>query len=261
MLFIGGCVRRARLGCVLLGIAFLAGCGTSDPKPTPSTLSGNWSITLNRHATTDPQTFSGFLVQSGNTLSGSVILGDGCSGVGPVAGTLDGQNLNMTINEFGQELSLAGSVPTGNGILSGGFSTLPGGCTAFPNTGTWVAQLVPPIRGTFHGTLTSAGNGNTNITGDLEQGDNTGASTAALTGTVTANIPQQFCNYLTTATISGSISGTRATLNIFGPDGLQITQIEASTTPDATSVTGPYVFQRISNTCFGDQGVFQITFP
>jgi len=254
-------VRRARLGCVLLTIAFLVACGTSDSKPAPSSLSGNWSITLNRHAATDPQTFSGFLVQSGDTLSGSVILGDGCSGVGPVTGTLDGQNLNMTISEFGQDLNLAGTAPTGNGILSGGFSTLPGGCTAFPNTGTWVAQLVPPIHGTFHGTLTSARNGTTNVDGDLEQGDNTGASTAALTGAVTATIPQQFCNYLTTATISGSISGTHVTLNIFSPGGVQITQIEASTTPDATSMTGPYVFQGISNTCFGDQGVFQITFP
>src|SRR5215472_419887 len=151
----GGCLRRAPLGCVLLGIAFLAACGTSDPKPVPSSLSGNWSITLNRHAATDPQTFSGFLLQSGTTLNGSVILGDGCSGVGPVTGTLDGQNLSMTINEFGQDISLAGSVPSGNGILSGAFSTLPGGCTGFPNTGTWVAQLIPTIGGTFHGTLVS----------------------------------------------------------------------------------------------------------
>ena len=216
---------------------------------------------MNRHAATDPQTFSGFLLQSGTTLSGSVILGDGCSGVGPVTGTLDGQNLSMTISESGQDVSLAGSVPTGNGILSGSFSTLPGGCTGFPNTGTWVAQLVPPLGGTFHGTLSSPSNGTVSITGDLEQGNNTGASSAALTGSVVANNPQTFCSYLTTATISGVISGTSVTLNLFGPDGVQITQIDASTTPDATSLTGSYVFQALSTSCFGDQGIFQITFP
>jgi len=216
---------------------------------------------LNRHAATDPQTFSGFLLQSGTTLNGSVILGDGCSGVGPVTGTLDGQNLSMTINEFGQDLSLAGSVPSGNGILSGAFSTLPGGCTGFPNTGTWVAQLIPTIGGTFHGTLVSTSNGTVNITGDLEQGENTGTSSAPLTGSVLANDPQPFCNYLTTATISGTISGKNVHLKLFGPTGVQITQIDAFTTAAATSLTGSYVFQPISTSCFGDLGTFQITFP
>jgi hypothetical protein len=254
-------VRPAVICCVLIGIGFLVACGSSRSTPTPSVLTGNWAITLNRHATTDPQTFSGFLIQSGNAITGSVILGDGCSGIGPVTGTVDGQSLNMTINESGQDLSLAGTVPTSNGNISGAFSTIPGGCTAFPNTGTWTARLIPPLNGTFHGTLTSATNGTINITGTLAQGLNTGASTAALNGTVTTENPQQFCNYLTTATISGLISGTQVTLDIFGPNGVQITQINASTTPDATSVTGAYVFPRISSSCFGDQGVLQITFP
>lgn len=250
---------RAIVLCLL--VASIA-CGSSRPSQVSGgALSGNWEITLNRHATTVPQTFSGFLVQSGETLSGSVILGAGCQGVGPVTGTLTSQNLSLTINEFGQDVSLVGTLPVNSGSMSGNFSTLPGGCTAFPNTGTWTAQLIPPLAGAFHGTLESTTNGTVQVSGTLAQGPNTGASNATLSGTITALDPQNFCAYLTTATITGLISGTSVTLNLFGPDGLQTTQIDASATPDATSVSGGYVFQQISTSCFGDQGTLKITFP
>jgi hypothetical protein len=255
-------LRRVAIAFILSALAILTACGSSNNSQSDAApLSGNWAITLDRHAVTDPQTFSGFLVQSGNAISGSVILGDGCQGVGPVTGTLDSQKLSMTINEFGQEVSLVGDVPSGNGFISGSFSTLPGGCTQFPNTGTWSARLIPPVGGNFHGTLTSTKNGIVNVTGNLGQGPNTGASNATITGNIVASAPQQFCAYLTSATISGVISGTQATLNLFGPDGVQTTQIDGTLTPDSTSLTGPYVFQRISNSCFGDQGTLQITFP
>lgn len=252
------------LGCamVLLLLCFTIACGSSKNSTTASGgLTGNWQITLNRHSTTLPLTFSGFLLQSGNSVAGSVVLGDGCLGVGPVTGTLDNQKLSLTINEFGQDVSLEGPVPASSGFLSGNFSTLPGGCTAFPNTGTWSAQLVQPLAGNFHGTFASTTNGTTNVTGNLTQGPNTGASNATLTGAITANDPRPFCSYLTTATISGVISGTTVTLNLFGPDGVQITQLDATATPDAVAVTGNYGFQSISNSCFGDQGTFQLMFP
>jgi hypothetical protein len=191
-----------------------------------------------------------------------VILDGGCEGVGPVAGTVDGQKVAMTINEFGQELSLTGDVPSGSGgFLSGDFSTLPGGCTAFPNTGTWLARLVPPISGKFHGTMSSPSNGTVDVTGMLVQGPNTGASNATVTGTIAAEPPPQFCDYLTTGTISGVVSGTSVMLNVFGPTGVQITQVNATITPDATTLTGEYLFAKISNNCLGDQGTLQITFP
>src|SRR5215472_1759256 len=100
-------------------------CGGSKPAVGGS-LTGNWQITLNRHASTQPQNYSGFLVQSGDAIAGSVILGGGCSGVGPVVGKMDGQNLSLTINQFGQELTLTGAVPSSSGFMSGDFSTLAG---------------------------------------------------------------------------------------------------------------------------------------
>jgi hypothetical protein len=247
---------------VVLLLGFTIACGSSkNSVMSAGALSGNWQITLNRHSSTVPLTFSGFLLQSGNSVSGSVVLGDGCLGVGPITGTLDSQKLSLTINEFGQDLSLEGPLPSSNGLLSGNFSTLPGGCTAFPNTGTWSAQLVQPMTGSFHGALISPTNGTVTVIGNLSQGPNTGASNATLTGDITATDPQHFCSYLTSATISGVISGTAVSLNLFNPSGFQITQLDVTATPDATALTGNYAFQGISNTCFGDQGTLQLTFP
>ena len=255
-------MRLLATAWALIILCMVTACGNSStPKSSASSLSGNWEITLNLHASTVPLTLSGFLLQSGSSIAGSVILGGNCQGVGPVNGTLDSQKLSLTISEFGQDLTLVGSAPSSSGFLAGDFSTLPGGCTAFPNTGTWSAQMIPPLTGSFHGTLTSTSNGTVNFMGTLAQGANTGDSNATLSGDLTTAGSQQFCSYVTSASITGLISGTAVTLNLFGPDGVQTTQINATASTDGTSISGPYVFQKISNSCFGDQGTMQITFP
>jgi hypothetical protein len=254
---------RLLLSAALLGgLLATTSCGSSSKQAANPTLSGNWQITLSRHASTQPQIYSGFLVQSGSAIAGSVVLGGGCSGVGPVIGKMDGENLSLTINQFGQDLTLTGSVPSASGFLGGDFSTLAGACNAFPNTGTWTAIEVPPLAGTFHGTFTSAGSGSVvNVTGTIAQGPNTGNSNASLNGTVTTTGSAQFCDYLTVASINGLISGTTVTLGLFGPEGTQITQIPASIAPDGTSLTGNYSFQGISSSCTGDTGIVQLMFP
>jgi hypothetical protein len=238
-------------------------CGSGKSSTTSSLVSGNWQITLNPHANPSSQNYSGFLLQAGSSVTGSMILGGNCSGVGPVSGTLDGQNLSISINQFGQDLSLVGTVPSASGFMGGQYSTLPGGCTQFPNTGSWAAQLIPPLNGASHGTLTSTnGNGTLEVSGQMEQGPNTGASNAPLSGTITAEGTPRFCAYLTDASIRGLISGTEVTLQLFGPDGKQITQFAVTAAPDATSISGGYNFPAISfPACLGDQGNLQLTFP
>jgi hypothetical protein len=73
----------------------------------------------------------------------------------------------------------------------------------------------------------------------------------------------QFCPYLTTATITGLISGTNVTLNLFGPNGSQISQVPfvATATSNGASLTGSYLFPKISTACPGDTGTMQLTFP
>jgi hypothetical protein len=264
----------------LLGLSFslmiMAGalsCGNSSSTPPPTgVLTGNWQISLLRHSNPTLQVYTGFLQQSGNSISGLMILGDGCSGVGPVSGSLSGQNLQLDINEFGQDLTLSGTLPPGGSspgtLLTGAFSTLGGGCTSFPSTGTWSAVEVQPVSGPFHGTVTlSDGETLLNVTGTLTQGPNTGSSNASLNGTITASGGTAFCSYLSTATITGFISGTSVSLNLFGPDGSLIAQAGGSSGLPATvsinggSLTGELTFAQISNSCPSETGPLQVTFP
>jgi len=248
-------------------------CGNSAaPKPQSGPLSGNWLIALRRHVLpVPPLIFSGFLVQSGNSVTGAVRLGSNCSGVGSVTGTVDGNNVTLTINESGEDISLQGSIPTISTPMAGQFSNLAGGCTAYANTGTWFAVQIAPITGTFHGTFTSTaniGNPTISVTGNLEQGANTGSSTATLTGAITAATATGFCSYLSSATITGLISGNAVILDLYGPDGSEIAQFgnmgippEVKVTPEGTSISGAYAFPSISSSCPGDLGTFQLTFP
>jgi hypothetical protein len=202
-------------------------------------------------------------LQAGPKVSGSVILGDGCSGVGSVTGTSDGQNVTLAIQEFGQDLSLNGNMPSGAGSLNGQYSTIAGACGG-NSTGTWTAFQVKPLAGAFHGTFTSL-NGTLSVTGSLTQGANIGASTATVSGNITAT-GTVTCTYLTSASIRGVISGTVLNLDLYDSHGNIIGQLPAIAqpallTPDATSLSGSYSFAAISGNCFGDNGGVQLSFP
>jgi len=278
-------LRRLLVGLLLITLIATTACGGGGSNSGNSgPLSGNWQIALARQAApTQPLTYTGFLTQSGASVSGSLILGSGslnpgCSGVGPVTGTVTGQNVSLTINQFGDDVSLSGSLPPAGAPMNGEFSFLSGGCNAFPGSGTWSVFQVVPISGSFHGTFTSTlpppNNGTVNVVGTLTQGPNTGSSTATLTGSISVVGTPHFCNYLSTATITGLISGTSVMLNLFGPNGSLITQIgqigqignpqvtnQLTVTADATALSGPYVLPAISTSCSEDQGMFQVTFP
>lgn len=265
------------LAITMISLLILTSASCGDNKPTaPTTFTGNWEITLNRHLNPVPLIYAGFLLQSGNSISGSVVLGDGCQGVGSVSGTITGQTFQLNINEFGQVINLSGSLPSGNGPVNGQFSTLPGACTEFASTGSWSAAQIRSLTGTFHGTFVST-NSNAitptmNVTGIVAQGPNTGASSATLSGTLTAGSYVAPCAYLTNATITGTISGTTVVWNLFAPNGTPMGRIPlpgglpggppaATISIDGSSLTGSYQFQPISSTCGGDQGSVQLTFP
>ena len=257
----------AVLGLFALVMATLEGCGNGHP-PFPfanaGTLSGNWQITLTPHCCTNTELFSGFMIQSGSSLNGSLILGFGCPGVGPVSGSVNGHNLTLTINEFGQNISLTGTAYT-NGTLAGSYSTLAGACDVQPSTGSFTAFQVKTISGSFHGTFSGQTNGPQTVTGTLNQGTNVGGSTATLTGSLNATSSGP-CPYLTNASLRGVISGTSISLNIYGPAGTLIGQIPSTVAPatvaaDASALSGGYVFSSQSSNCSGDLGTFQITFP
>ena len=259
-----------------LGLANLS-CGGSSKSPVSAAapLSGNWEITLVRHNNTDQFTFTGFLLQSGSTVTGSFILSTGgliigCPGVGSVTGTFDGQNLQLTVGEFGQDYSLSASLPSGSASdtsIAGQFSTLAGGCAGFASTGTWTAVRVLPLTGPFHGSF-SFGTGTTAttiaVTGTLTQGSNIGASNASLSGTINETATNAFCQYLNIATITGLISGTTANFTLYGFDGSPIGQIASATVaPNATSLAsnGGVTLNQLSGACGPLSGTVTLTFP
>jgi hypothetical protein len=77
------------LGCLVV----MTACGSGNAAG-PS-LSGNWQAVLTNTATKAMKSESGFFVQTGNSLAGSVLLtgGTACPGVGSAQGQLSGLNV------------------------------------------------------------------------------------------------------------------------------------------------------------------------
>jgi len=275
-------VKFGPVGLMLVLLILNTACGGNKAATaTNGTLSGNWQISLAGQAQT-PLVFTGFMLQANDIVSGNVILGASgnstpCTGVSPITGTVNGSNVSLTIDESAQQISLQGT----SSPLAGQFSYNTGTCSPSSNTGTWSAVQVQPLTGNFEGTFTTVVSVSPPITtvlpvsGNLIQGPNTGDSTANITGTMQST-GSNFCPYISQASVSGLISGTSVTLNLYGPNGELITQLgqlgqlnngTCNTqnaclliSPDGTSMTGSFNFPAISNACPAAIGTLQLTF-
>ena len=279
-------MRLLAVSLVLVLLIGNAACGGGKAGPPASgALSGNWQVSLVQPTAPAPSIYTGFMLNNGDSVTGNLILGSTlCPGVGPVSGKVDGAgNVSLSINEFGQQISLTGTSQP----FAGDASYSAGDCTASAEAGTWSAVPVQPLTGSFQGTFTSAlTNAVLPVTATVTQGPNTGNSSASITGTIQTT-GNTFCQYIPQATISGLISGTTVALNLYGPNGEQITQLGQLgklnntqvvpspgvcgppgnsvvqgcllVTPDAKSMSGNYLFQTISNACPEDWGTVQFT--
>lgn len=266
-------VRRLSVFVLLTVLIPVVACGGS-PSATlqGSSLSGNWQITLSA-GSSSALVFTGFLIQSGNSLNGSLMDDiSNCPGVDTVTGTFDGQNASLNIDQPGDTISLSGTTVNIGAPISGSFTSQSGTCKP-PSSGTWVAVPIAPIGkdsfGSFHGTFKSvAGNGSVTVKGTLNQGPNTGSSTSTLSGTLATTSGAAFCSYVLPGTITGLISGTSVQLNLIGENGLQYAQLGSlghngvNVTPDGSSLTGAYLLSATSNSCPSpDSGTFTLSFP
>jgi hypothetical protein len=220
--------------------SFLTACGSNNNvSPPPSgSIAGNWQMSLQpEDANLKPAPQSGFLLQTGNLLSGSQLLTDPpCSGVANVTGTIEGTSVTFTENTNGIVLNLTGTVGTGQSSMSGTYTVLSSGCSnnnTAPQTGTWIADLVAPLVGNFQGTYTSHQGSSYTIAGQISQAGNTGTSSAALTGTF--NIAG-YC--FATANITGIVSGTTAVMNLTDSSGAQIGELSVTNSLNGTLLTG-----------------------
>jgi hypothetical protein len=233
----------------MLGLTSCGG-GSSTPAATGA-LNGNWQIFLTqefpRPTFTNPLSASGFLSQSGSAVTGSVQVPPSpengkCAGVGAVSGTMSGQNATLVINNGGTQLNLTGALSTDGTTLTGSYSGPGGGCYTTPTSGTWTASLIPPLNGTFAGTITdsiymAAFTGQTppptiGVTGTFTQTGGPGSSNATITGTIQAAGYPCF----RTANVSGTISGQNVYLQVFGYNDEQIGTIGVPPSTPATVV-------------------------
>ena len=226
---------------LLASLVLLTACGrSSSPQNSGPSLAGNWQIALtpNDQVTFQPRTLSGFAQQAGSSVNGSVSFlipnvtnpsAPPCAGAAPLTGKFDGQNVNLSVNQNGQMLTLTGTSSSDVSSLSGTYTSPAGICEPAEN-GLWTASLIKPIVGSFQGVLHSVSSNSYSlqdkdfqVTGILTQGANTGATSATLTGTITTTDYQCF----STAALNGTVSGSRVRMSIIGTSGLQVGEMGA----------------------------------
>ena len=219
-------------------VTLLTACGGGSTNQAGS-LSGNWQITLQNTDTGAIKSESGFFVQTGNSLSGNILLTGQtvCSGVGSAQGQVSGSNVSISVVHMGETLKLTGTTADGSTTMSGDYSILASPC-GNSQVGTWTAVRVPPMTGSLAATFTSGQTAGpvVNLTGKINQGVNNGGSTANLTGSMTTSDP----SCLSSVTIGGQISGTAVVLNLLSSEGIALGQYIGTATPDATTITGTY---------------------
>src|SRR5215469_6835214 len=224
-------------------VLLLTGCGSNSPRPSSSSaaLAGNWQIALtpSDQVNFQPRSLSGFVLQKGGALSGSLSFlipnvqnpsSPPCAGAAAINGTVNGQALNLSVNQNGQMLTLTGSSSPDGSSMGGNYSSAAGACEP-GESGTWTAALVRPVSGLFSGNFHSTSSTSYNlqdkdfqVSGNLIQSTNTGASSATVTGFITASNYQCFSS----AALNGTISGSSLRLSIIDATGLQIGEMGAA---------------------------------
>jgi hypothetical protein len=211
--------------CVLL---LMSGCGSSGKvlPPPAFSLSGNWVFSLQENnGNANPKTQSGFLLANQDSVTGGVLLvAPPCTGDGAVSGTVTGNNVSLSVSATGLSISLIGTLGSDNSSMSGTYNLLVSGCSLKPESGSWMAILLPTLTGTFQqatSNLTSNHTGSVyQISGPITQARDTGAASVALNGNLTSDSP---C--FTAATVSGLIGGPNVVLNLVDSTGAQIGQV------------------------------------
>ena len=265
-------VRGKCIWVLFVAGLLLSGCGggsSSSSAQNGGPLSGNWQFTLAPPADNSfvgtaspscptpsgmptPLCSGGFLQQNNGAIKGglgySISLPpvDGgaptiCnSGSAPVAGTINGQTVTLSAVAGPQTFSLNGTLSADGSTMAGTYNTTDGkGCGTAQTGLKWSATSVPSIsgavQGSFHSTNGPLSDQDFLVSGSLTQGENIGASNATVSGNL------DFVGYpcLTSAAVTGEISGNGVILQIFDPTGSNAGQIGA---PLGSPNISPVVF-------------------
>ena len=235
--------------CLLL----LTACGDSGSTNGTGTLSGNWQIALQRSDTGAIKLQTGFLLQSGTSIAGQVLLTQtGCAGVGTASGQVSGSTVAINVTQTGQSVQLKGTAASDGSSIHGDYSLLASGC-GNTQTGTWTGTRVTTLNGSFTGTLSSNLTPGVilHFTGTVAQGANTGGSTASLSGTMTSSDAPSCYNNVN---INGLVSGTSVVFNLTASDGTALGAYQGTSTTDMNTITGQYNFFNAQSDVLGNCG-------
>jgi len=267
-------VRAKTRGSILflIGLTILSACGcgaSSKSAQAVGSIGGNWQFTLSAPSDGSfggaslsqtncgagagspcPLLLGGFLLPNNSAINGALtfaILAVGqppgtfpCSGSAPTTGSLNGQNVTLSVQAGLQTLSLTGTLSSDGKTMTGTYSSLATqGCGTAQSSLPWTAVAVPVLSGQIQGFFHSRSSHiqfdpgfpidqDFPISGLLTQGPNTGASNATVTGTL--NFQSAYPCLGTQANVNGEISGNSVVLQIVASNGLDVGQIGASTT-------------------------------
>jgi hypothetical protein len=246
--FVTLCLHVFSFAILAAGTMMISSCGSSgNSNPAQDlSLAGNWQFTM---APPSDGSFlggleGGFLLQTSGAVKGSAnyavsltnLLVPCSSGSASITGTFKNQAVSLTAVAGTQTFTLSGTLSTDGSSMSGTYDSTAGTAGNGSPCGTaqtglqWSATFVPPLEGSIQGTFKSAGGAaglneqEFLVSGALNQADNTGASSAAISGNLS------FVNTLTnksvypcfaTASVTGQISGNLATLQLVGADGTE----------------------------------------
>lgn len=176
---------------LLLGSSALVvtGCGGLAKSGKTSITQGNWSLAATS-SDSGVGTFQmgGNLTQSGDALSASMsVSGSLCFDVSqpvPMTGTVKDKQVTLTSGDVnGQVFSVVATETSGSAM--NGTYTITGGCGSGDH-GSVIANAVPSITGTWHGSVIGAGGSEVSLSIALTQARNASADgTFALTGNLT----------------------------------------------------------------------------
>jgi hypothetical protein len=236
------------------------GGGASGGSQQSATLSGNWQFMMAPQTDGiqgDP-TFSGgplggFLLQNNGVVTGQTVYsvtssksrtGACNSGSAPVTVVINGQNVTITEVAGTQTFTLTGTVSFDGSTMAGTYTSTAGTAAdgspcGYAETGLpWSAVSVPPLTGSITGSFHSGGaqdnsgllNQDFPVTGSLTQGENSGASDATVTGTLsfldpTTGLSDYPCIPAGSVSVNGQISGNTVILQLIGIDGSNDGQI------------------------------------
>jgi hypothetical protein len=126
------------LTLILVTSAVLStGCGGGTAK---ADMSGNWRFFVtSQKLVGSTGTGNGALVQSGQTVSGTLDFTGACTTATPLAGTLQGNTFAFQLTEHGQPASFTGTISNNSSHVSGSWTTTLGGCVD-GDFGTWFAD-------------------------------------------------------------------------------------------------------------------------